>query len=387
MGLMGGFAFALAAITFGLTWQAKVAQERWTKLIEQEAAAVARLDDFIRGQNAFRSQLTHGDVNAAPPYEAVTQLLQVQPLSENDTAALRVRVRSYEEMLRTGAEAGDLDAESARIVTEASRLKMDHQARIKGQLETLKHESRNMMLTGFGVAWIVVMLGLAMATITRNRVVQPLENLSQAAREIAAGDLAVRAPVGGDFELYELGMAFNRMADTLQKNARTDDLTGLPNFRAFRERIDSDIERAIRYGEQFGVLVLDLDRFKKYNDTYGHLAGNEALQRVAKAIAISIRAVDFGARYGGEEFAVLAPQVDADTLAGVAERIRKTIEAIPAAPGGTTLTVSIGAAIYPADGNSADALFHAADERLYQAKREGRNRVVIMSDRAVRSAG
>ena len=90
--------------------------------------------------------------------------------------------------------------------------------------------------------------------------------------------------MAGDLEIAKLGTAFNRMADELKARARTDDLTGLPNFRAFRERIDAEIERASRYPENFGILVLDLDRFKKYNDSFGHLAGNEALQRVARRL-------------------------------------------------------------------------------------------------------
>ena len=385
--LTAGFVLALAAITVGLTWQATRAQQRWTTLIETESAAVARLDDFIRAQNAFRSQLTHGDVNAGRPYAAVTQLLKARPLMAIDTAALQTRVVAYEQMLRTGAPAEELDAESARIVTEANRLKVEHQQQIERQLGVLKLESRNMMFVGFGVAWIVAMLGFAVSNITNRKVVRPLENLNHAATRISAGDLEVVAPVGGDYELYELGTAFNRMAKKLQDSARTDDLTALPNFRSFREQIKAGIDRANRYSEKFGVLVLDLDRFKKYNDTYGHQAGNDALHRVADAIRSSLRAVDFAARYGGEEFAVLAPQVDAEALAGVAERIRAAVEAIPAPPDGAQVTVSIGAAIYPSDGLSEEELFRAADERLYQAKHEGRNRVVVTSARAVQSAG
>ncbi len=166
------------------------------------------------------------------------------------------------------------------------------------------------------------------------------------------------------------------MADKLRAHARTDDLTGLPNFRAFRERIDAEIERAVRYPEQFGVLVLDLDHFKLYNDRHGHLAGNEALQRVARALRIAVRTVDLPARYGGEEFAVVLPQIEAQALAIIAERVRASIESIPAPAGGEALTISIGGAIFPSDGKTVDELFHVADERLYEAKRAGRNRAI-----------
>src|SRR5205823_13153559 len=155
--------------------------------------------------------------------------------------------------------------------------------------------------------------------------------------------LAARAPVAGDYEIASLGVALNRMADKLRAHARTDDLTMLPNFRAFRERIEDEIARASRYNERFGILVLDLDRFKKYNDTYGHLAGNDVLQRVAAVMRQTVRTVDFPARYGGEEFAVIVPQIDIPSLAAIADRIRARVETTTAA------TVSIGAPTYPDD--------------------------------------
>ena len=240
----------------------------------------------------------------------------------------------------------------------------------------LTWHARDMMLSGLAIAWIVVICSFAVVQITLRRVVRPLEELARASGRIAAGDLNARAPVGGDFEIAELGMAFNDMADKLRLHARTDELTDLPNFRAFRERIDAEIARAVRYPERFGILVLDLDRFKQYNDKFGHLAGNEALQRVARALRIAVRSVDFPARYGGEEFAVILPQIEAATLATIAERVRALVESLPAPANGSSLTISIGGALYPEDGTSVEALFHVADERLYQAKREGRNRVV-----------
>jgi diguanylate cyclase (GGDEF)-like protein len=233
-----------------------------------------------------------------------------------------------------------------------------------------------MMATGLAIAWILVICSFAAVQVTLRKVVRPLEDLARASERIAEGDLNARAPVGGDLEIAKLGTTFNHMTDKLRAHARTDDLTDLPNFRAFRERIDGEIERAVRYPEQFGILVLDLDRFKLYNDQYGHLAGNEALQRVSRALRIAVRTVDFPARYGGEEFAVILPQIEAAALAMIAERVRVSVESMPAPAGGAAVTVSIGAALYPEDGTTVDALFHVADERLYQAKHDGRNRVV-----------
>src|SRR5947207_2515141 len=244
-------------------------------------------------------------------------------------------------------------------------------------MPALERESRSMMEAGLAIAWIIVILSFAAVQVTLRKVVRPLEELARAADRIAAGDLSASAPVAGDLEIAKLGTAFNRMADELKARARTDDLTGLPNFRAFRERIDAEIERASRYPENFGILVLDLDRFKKYNDSFGHLAGNEALQRVARVIRDTVRSVDFPARYGGEEFAVIVPEVDAAALTAIAERVRATVESLPPARDAAAITISIGGAIFPSDGATVALLFQTADERLYAAKHEGRNRVVI----------
>ncbi|HEV8660625.1 MAG TPA: diguanylate cyclase [Thermoanaerobaculia bacterium] len=379
--LTGAFALALFSITFGLTWRAKQSQEKWSRLLSVETQAINRLEEFIRAQNAFRAQ------PRVERYGAVEQLLETTALKAIDTSALRVRVHSFHTLLNERARYRELNAESIRIVDEAQRLIDAHKAEIARQLPALEREARGTMLSGLAISWIVVLISFAVAMTTYRRVVRPIENLSEAADRIAQGDVSAQAPIGGDREVVKLGIAFNNMADELKARARTDDLTDLPNFRAFRERIDIEMQRAARYGERFGILVLDLDHFKDYNDRFGHLAGNDALQRVARVIRTTVRAVDFPARYGGEEFAVIVPMADSGALARIAERIRANVEALPAPANSAPITISIGAAIYAGDGSSAEALFHTADERLYEAKRLGRNRVVISSPRAAQSAG
>ena len=361
--LTGAFALALFAIAFGLSWRAKQSQERWTRLMSVETRAVAALEELIRAQNAFWSRQ-----DPIERYRLVEQLLNDPALSSIDIRPLRGRVKAFRE-LRT-------EFTSRAVVDEAHAIIAARKREIAKQLPELERESRSMMSTGLAVAWIVALVGLAVVQNTLRKVVRPIEELSAAADRIAAGDLNATAPVAGDREIATLGVAFNRMAEELKARARTDDLTALPNFRAFRERIDAELERADRYPERFGILVLDLDRFKKYNDTFGHLAGNEALKRVAQTIRETVRTVDFAARYGGEEFAVIVPQVDGSALAAVAERIRAGVEAMPAPQGGSTVTVSIGAALYPDDARDREALFKAADARLYQAKEAGRNVVI-----------
>jgi diguanylate cyclase (GGDEF)-like protein len=374
--ITAAFVLVLFAITFGLSWRAQRSQERWTRLISVETEAVATLEEVIRAQNGFHARLLAGS-EAPHRYLVVTQLLADPSLASIDLVTLRARMKAFRVIAEEPSpRVIDLDATSALVVGEAQRIIASRRREIEQQIPRLERDTRAMMSSGLAIAWIVALVGFAVAQTTLRKVVRPLEQLAASADRIAAGDLSARAPVAGDHEIAALGIALNHMADELKARARTDELTALPNFRAFRERIDAELERADRYPERFGILVMDLDRFKKYNDTFGHGAGNQALKRVAEAIRETVRAVDFPARYGGEEFAVIVPQVDMPTLAMIAERVRSNIEALPAPPDGAQVTVSIGAALYPEDGADREKLFSKADERLYEAKNLGRNRVV-----------
>lgn len=385
--LTGAFAVALFAIAFGLSWRAKQAQARWTRLIAVESRVVSGLEELIRAQNAFHARYVAGHETASR-YRLVTQLLRDDSLTGVDLGIVQARMNAFRTVISEAApRRTDVDATSLAIVGDAQQIIDARKKEIAQQLPALERETNAMMSSGLAVAWILVLVSFAAVQTTLRKVVRPIEELSAAADRIAAGDLAARAPVAGDHEIATLGVAFNRMADELKARARTDELTALPNFRAFRERIDAELERADRYPETFGILVMDLDRFKKYNDTFGHAAGNEALRRVALTIRETVRAVDFPARYGGEEFAVIAPQVDAVALAAIAERIRANIEALPAPPDGARVTVSIGAALFPLDAKDREALFKTADARLYEAKELGRNRVVAPTRAAGALAG
>ncbi|MGA2395442.1 MAG: sensor domain-containing diguanylate cyclase [Candidatus Lustribacter sp.] len=165
-------------------------------------------------------------------------------------------------------------------------------------------------------------------------------------------------------------------AVVLEGEAHTDTLTGLPNRRRFDEEFTRAFGSAIRRSSPIGIAVIDIDFFKNYNDALGHQAGDEALRRIARAIAESVeRSGDFAARYGGEEFVVILEDTTLAGAAGVAERIRNAVlEAGIAAPGGGLLSVSVGvAARLP--GSTGEALLRQADAALYDAKRNGRNRV------------
>ncbi|AOJ40436.1 diguanylate cyclase [Burkholderia lata] len=173
--------------------------------------------------------------------------------------------------------------------------------------------------------------------------------------------------------------ALQRTNEKLEHLAATDPLTGATNRRQFIESVQAEINRAKRHGAPFSLLALDLDHFKAINDSYGHQAGDQVLQRFVDKCADAIRPYDGVARMGGEEFMVLLPQAALDTARSIGERIRAAIADAPFEAGvgePVKVTVSVGASEFGRDGETIDAILRKADERLYRAKHQGRNRVV-----------
>jgi diguanylate cyclase (GGDEF)-like protein len=225
-------------------------------------------------------------------------------------------------------------------------------------------------------------------------IVRPLERLTRGAAEVADGDLAVDLPAAKG-EVGELTAVFNHMVarlrlgrqeldamnerlrkqnEDLERLSTSDALTGLYNRRYLTQRLSEELVRSYRHKGSFSVLMGDVDEFKKYNDAFGHPAGDEVLKKVASILLHSTRSVDCTARYGGEEFAVLLTGTSGEVAAEVAERIRARVEGQEFH--GRKITISIGIAEFPADGQTADEVISSADEALYAAKRAGRNKVV-----------
>jgi two-component system cell cycle response regulator len=169
--------------------------------------------------------------------------------------------------------------------------------------------------------------------------------------------------------------------------ATVDQLTGLFLRHHFLQRLADERTRAQRYRTPFGVLMLDLDTFKEINDRHGHSTGDRFLFQVAGAIRQSLRGSDIACRWGGDEFCVLLPQVGVEAARATAERIRRGIEALSPALHGIRATASVGVATYPTDfdGNVED-LVKRADQALYRAKREGKDRVAVSSQLGIEAA-
>ncbi len=157
----------------------------------------------------------------------------------------------------------------------------------------------------------------------------------------------------------------------------TDGLTGIHNFRYFRQRLEEELQRAKRYHRTLALMILDIDNLKSINDKYGHLAGDAILKAFGKILTKSVRAIDVASRYGGDEFCLIIPEADRDKALLFMERFRVKIASEHAAGEGISsdfkFSVSIGAAVYPEDAEDIDELINAADMALLQAKEEGGN--------------
>jgi two-component system cell cycle response regulator len=197
--------------------------------------------------------------------------------------------------------------------------------------------------------------------------------------DVEFADTVIKAAVSSiqRAKLIESTMADNRRLEQL---AATDPLTDVLNRRALTDRLLGEMERVRRYETTVSILLIDLDFFKRVNDTHGHLVGDDVLTEVAELLQRAVRSVDVVARYGGEEFVIVLPETGAVGAASFAERIRELVEAHPfvQSPEGVALniTTSIGVATFPSPGlQTVEDLLARADQALYRAKAEGRNLV------------
>lgn len=256
---------------------------------------------------------------------------------------------------------------------------------------------RNLTLGLF--AGVLLLIGLC-AYLLGLSIVRPLARLTKGADKVSAGDLEVDLPVLSRSEVGYLTQVFNQMVARLRKGRQqlaaanealkdknkeleilsvTDSLTGLYNRKHLMESLTKEIGRSKRYERPFALLIVDIDHFKKFNDTYGHLAGDEVLRKMGNVFRESIRGCDYAARYGGEEFVIFMPEIGQDDGVTAAERIRASVakEKIDANGHPVTVTISVGVASFPEHGDDAQAIISKADAALYQAKRRGRDRVVL----------
>ncbi|GAB7080190.1 hypothetical protein JCM14635_18630 [Megalodesulfovibrio paquesii] len=217
------------------------------------------------------------------------------------------------------------------------------------------------------------------------KVLRPIARLKAQAERLSAGELHTPCLWKGRDELAVLGQTLEKMRQELlasfqsiQELAVKDELTGLPNRRAFFAEASKAVELARRYELPLTVAIIDVDHFKRVNDTLGHAVGDQVLQEVARCIGQMTRQTDLFARIGGEEFAMCMPQTTEPDAAFVLERVRTAMAGHPF-PHGLQITTSIGVAGLQS-GQTLELLLARADAALYQAKHAGRNRVVLATD-------
>ena len=393
----------MIAIALGLSWQLRRTHEKIAATVGSSVERSRAIVELMPVLGLLDSEWSSAaeEPSFRPSLDAMTRVRSVS-VQRFASADLPPSIRrdllelsaTAEEAARSwqSDEAATRHERASLIIRSVQRLRRQvDQERIRNDqglqlaLSDLRRDSDHTSVVTLAIVYLVGVGALLVAQRALSRVIVPIERLSNAVDAVARGETATRIPIAGDREIAHLGERFNEMTavlassrSRLEELAHIDELTDLANFRTFRRRIEEEINRASRYENSFGLLVLDLDRFKKYNDTYGHQAGNEALQAVSRALRATIRAVDFPARFGGEEFAVIAPEIDLESLTTLADRVRKAVAALPPPEGRKALTISIGGAMFPIDGGSADELFAAADRRLYAAKGAGRNRCILL---------
>jgi len=206
-----------------------------------------------------------------------------------------------------------------------------------------------------------------------------LQHLSWQTKMIASGDFTQRVDFMGEFSesFNSMVIQLDDSMRQLEKNSRTDSLTGLNNRGHFMQLLQTELERSHRYKRTFSVMMIDLDHFKKINDTFGHAAGDAALQTFVSSLRSSgLRESEFSGRLGGEEFAVVFPETPLELALPPAERIRSTIAKTPVtyADQSFNVTASIGVSQCKF-GDTVESVLSRADQAMYRAKEEGRNRI------------
>lgn len=367
------------------------------------------VDEFVIDGNpthqaAFRDARTKIDTNFAVLLDSLAgePVARALATQANDTwNAARALGEDLTSVLRPATapqtielmERFDGDIRSASDSINAAIEQLEDEIAADQLAANLAYE-RALWLAGIGAG--ICLLTIVAGIILIGRVmVASVDRLVDGATRFAGGDRTHRIDIRVPPELRRVANEFNRMIgkidayeDVLAERALNDVLTGLPNRRAFEEVAPRQWDRAFQAGEPLTLLQIDVDHFKRINDTYGHGVGDEVLRWLANILSRQLRAGHAVFRTGGEEFIVLVPATGAADAFGIAERLRTALATAPFEASGDMITVTISIGL--ADSRSFASLgemIAAADAALYQAKAQGRNRVVAGAAAVERESG
>jgi len=274
-----------------------------------------------------------------------------------------------------------LDASVAATVDRLNDIQMDTMSSVRQKKVVARSVHELALLKIVGIFFLGLCVAGLEGLLLAQSVVHPLRELERGVMRFGDGDLTHRVALETRDEIEQLATAFNTMAAKLKQTQEMleslsihDGLTGLYNHREFHRWLEREVARYHRYRRPLSLLMLDIDHFKKVNDTYGHQAGDEVLRALAQLLRHGVRTVDKVGRYGGEEFGVLLPETSAERAVIVATHLRQRVEGLEITlPQGQTLhiTISVGVATFDVDAKSEQELVAAADRALYAAKRGG----------------
>lgn len=401
MGLMLLLIVALAVVAFESSRAmvgaiGEVVEEQLGEL--QPVSSLLRL--VLRAGMPPNDYLATGDPRERPSFErlaadadaAFSRLGAPDVFSDAEERRLIVQARrEWEEARRLGWELLDVPAPVGDV--SAARLMKAFDAQLERTTEVLEALHDRTLLEVYGyegrshvvlrretallvaVSLLSLLLAGGAAVLVSRSIVVPVRALQDGILRFAQGDHSFRVALEQPDEFGQLAQTMNRLAERVE----TDHLTGAASRSALQRRLRAELHRARSFERPVSLLMVDVDHFKDVNDHHGHPAGDLALRIVAERLAHGLRGVDTMARFGGEEFVLILPETTEAGGKAVAERLRASVAAEPVtvAEGvAIPITVSVGVAAFPSDGEDDAALLAAADRALYAAKRWGRDRVV-----------
>lgn len=344
---------------------------------------------IYKAQREFKKYYFETKKNTVRERE-LTKIGNIRVYHRRYTAQINNQIKRFEQgLIDTDMQQYLRNQESlvSDIVDEIEQLVAINVGHLEERLEQaklLKHLNQRLSI---GVVILVTFISAILVIVLNRNIILPINQLMTGVRKFADGNFTTQVPVTSQDEIGVLSQAFNVMALNIKQDRQKltaltilDEKTGLFNFRHFKQAINEEMKRAERYARHLGLIMIDIDYFKHYNDTNGHQMGDLLLKELSVILRESVRETDMVARFGGEEFIILLPETSKAQTRSLAENLRLQIQnhifPLEEKQPNKDLTVSIGIASYPSRSIvSPETLLEKADQALYKAKNKGRNRV------------